>query len=64
MVIDGRTVETTGSVIRVSRLKELARIPAWEKVYSKQGQILEDDDVVTTEQAEYGVVTDWTRGQD
>jgi hypothetical protein len=61
-LVNGKPVVVPSSEMKVSELKELADIPPHEKLYSKDGRILEDDEVVPTEHAEYGAVTDWTRG--
>ena len=62
-VVNGKPVVTPSSEIKVSELKELADVPAHEKLYTKDGQILDDDQVVPVDHAEYGAVTDWTRGR-
>ncbi len=48
--------------MKVAELKELALVPATDKLYDKSGRVLRDDEFVTTDEAEYGAVTDWTRG--
>ena len=62
-IVNGRPVVTPAPTMRVSELKELAVVPLHEKLYSRDGRILRDDEVVVTDDAEYGAVTDWTRGQ-
>lgn len=61
-LVDGKPIVTPGALVKVSELKQLAQVPAQEKLYSKDGQVLDDDAVVPADHAEYGVVTDWTRG--
>lgn len=62
-LVNGKPVVTPASEMTVSELKELADVPEHEKLYSKDGRILGENDVVPTEHgAEYGAVTDWTRG--
>ena len=60
--VNTREVVTPLPQVRVSELKELALVPATDKLYDKSGRILRDDEVVPTDEAEYGAVTDWTRG--
>ena len=60
--VNGKDVVTPMSEIKVSELKELADVPAHEKLYTKDGKVLDDRDVIPTDHAEYGAVTDWTRG--
>jgi hypothetical protein len=63
--VGDKAVVTPASETRVSELKELADIPAHEKLYTKDGRILEDDEVVPTEHnARYDVIPDLVRGQD
>ena len=62
-LVNGNPVVTPASEMKVSDLKELADVPEHEKLYAKDGRILGDGDVVSTDHgAEYGAVTDWTRG--
>lgn len=61
-LVNGKQVVAPSNQMKVSDLKELADIPAHEKLYSKDGQILDDNQVIPTDHAEYGAVTDWTRG--
>jgi hypothetical protein len=49
--------------MKVEDLKALAGIPKHEVLYEpKSGRVLQDHDVVPTEEADYGVVADWQRG--
>lgn len=61
-LINGKAVVTPASEMKVSELKELADVPEHEVLYGKDGQILRNNAVVPTDDAEYGVVTDWVRG--
>jgi len=61
-LVNGKPVVTSESEIKVSELKELADVPPHEKLYSKEGRIMDDNETVPTDHAEYGAVTDWTRG--
>ncbi len=62
-VVNGKPVVTPASEMKVAELKELADVPEHEKLYTKDGQVLDNSDVVPTDHgAEYGAVTDWTRG--
>lgn len=62
-VVNGKPVVTPASETQVSELKELADVPPHEKLYTKDGRVLGDNDVVPTDHgAEYGAVTDWERG--
>lgn len=62
-VVNEKAVVTPGSEMKVSDLKELADVPEHEKLYTKDGRVLDDNEVVPTNDAEYGAVTDWTRGR-
>lgn len=62
MKVNNREIVAPGSTMKVSEIKELALVPMHEKLYSREGRILRDDEVVVTDDAEYGAVTDWTRG--
>ena len=64
MRVNNRELVAPESRMTVSEIKELALVPRHEKLYSKDGRILRDDEVVGTDDAEYGAVTDWTRGAD
>jgi hypothetical protein len=62
-LVNGRSVVTPASETAVSELKELADVPPHEKLYTKEGRVLGDSEVVPTDHgAEYGAVTDWVRG--
>ena len=50
--------------MRVSEVKELALVPAKDKLYDQTGRVLRDDEVVSTEGTRLGAVTDWTRGSE
>lgn len=62
-MVNGKPVVTPASEATVSELKELADIPPNEKLYNKDGRVLEDNEVVPTDHTEYGAVTDWRRGR-
>lgn len=62
--VNQREVVTPLPRMKVAELKELALVPASDKLYDKTGRVLRDDEIVTTEDAEFGAVTDWTRGHD
>jgi hypothetical protein len=62
MMVNNREIVAPESTMRVSEIKALALGPKHEKLYAKDGHILRDNEVVTTDDAEYGAVTDWTRG--
>jgi hypothetical protein len=61
-IIDDKAIVTPASEAKVSELKELAGIPRHEKLYAKDGRILDDAEVVPTDHAEYGVIPDLERG--
>jgi hypothetical protein len=61
--INEKQVVTPSDEMKVSDLKELANVPEHEKLYNKQGHVLDDDEVVRTDHQEFGVVTDWERGR-
>jgi hypothetical protein len=60
--VNNREVVAPESRMTVKEIKELALVPMHEKLYGKDGRILRDDEVVGTEDTEFGAVTDWTRG--
>ncbi len=61
-IVNGKPVVAPASEMTVSELKELASVPRHEKLYGKDGRVLDESEVVPTEGAEYGAITDWTRG--
>jgi len=62
-MVNGRPVQVQSPTVEVSELKALACIPEHEKLYNREGRVLQDVEVVPAEHAEYGAVTDWTRGR-
>lgn len=61
--LNDKQIVAPSSQMRVEDLKELAGIPKHEVLYEpKSGKVLRDEEVVPTEHADYGVVTDWQRG--
>lgn len=61
--INDKQVVAPSSEMKVEDLKELAGVPEHDVLYDpKSGKVLQDDDVVATDHADYGVVTDWQRG--
>jgi len=62
--VNQREVVTPLPRMKVAELKELALVPASDKLYDKTGRVLQDDEIVTTDDAEFGAVTDWTRGHE
>lgn len=46
----------------VSDVKKMAQIPANEVLYDLKGQVLADNQVVSTNETQFGSVTDWVRG--
>jgi hypothetical protein len=62
--VNQREVVTPLPRMKVAELKELALVPASDKLYDKTGRVLRDDEIVATDDAEFGAVTDWTRGND
>jgi hypothetical protein len=61
-MVNNREVVIASPRVTVSELKEHALVPANDKLYDKTGRVLRDEEVVSTDDAEYGAVTDWTRG--
>lgn len=63
-LVNGKPLVTPTSEMKVSDLKELADVPDHEKLYAKDGHVLDDNELIPTDHgAEYGAVTDWTRGR-
>lgn len=60
--INNKPVIAPADRVTVAKLKELANVPANKRLYDKAGKVLDDRDVVDTDEAEFGVVPDWTRG--
>ena len=60
--VNQREVVTPMPRMKVAELKELALVPTKDKLYDKTGRVLRDDELVNTDDAEFGAVTDWTRG--
>ena len=61
--INSREIVAPAAEMKVKELKELADVPAHEKLYAADGRILDDDEVVPTEDARYGAIPDWDRGE-
>ena len=61
--VNNREIVAPAAEMKVKELKELADVPAHEKLYSPDGRILGDDEVVKTEDARYGAIPDWDRGE-
>jgi hypothetical protein len=63
MKINGQPVITPSNKMVVKEVKALAGIGPEEKLYRKNGQIIVDDkEIIETDDVEYGSVTDWVRG--
>ena len=62
MKINGKDLVAPADERSVEEIKELAGVPRNERLYRKDGQVLEDRDVVDTEGADLGVTTAWERG--
>ena len=60
--VNNRDLVAPAAEMTVKELKELADVPARDKLYTPDGQILDDNEVVSTEGARFGAVTDWDRG--
>lgn len=60
--VNNREIVAPAAQMRVDELKELADVPAHEKLYTPDGRVLADDEVVPTEDARYGAIPDWDRG--
>lgn len=60
--VANREIVAPAAEMKVSDLKELANVPPHEKLYTPDGQLLNDEEVVSTEEADYGVAPDWDRG--
>jgi hypothetical protein len=64
MKINGTPILAPASQMPVREIKALARIRIEERLYCVDGRLLDDDDVVPTDDQEYGSVTDWVRGSE
>ena len=62
VIINNRETVAPAAEMQVKDLKELAEVPAHEKLYTPDGLVLDDDEVVPTEDARYGAIPDWDRG--
>ncbi|MEY3556873.1 MAG: hypothetical protein RLZZ580_2930 [Cyanobacteriota bacterium] len=60
--INNREIVTPAPQMPVRDLKELAGIPAHEVVYDQAGHVLDNNQIVPTDDTQYGSVTDWVRG--
>jgi hypothetical protein len=60
--VNHKSVVTPSAEMDVASLKELAGVPAHERLYDARGRVLPDNEVVPTEEQEYGSVGDWERG--
>ena len=60
--VNQRAVVTPANEMQVATLKELAGVPAHERLYDATGRVLNDLEVVSTQDQEYGAVGDWERG--
>ena len=61
--VNSREIVAPAAEMKVKELKELADVPAHEKLYSAEGRVLDDDDVVATQDTRYGAIPDWDRGE-
>jgi hypothetical protein len=61
--INDKSVVTPAAEMKVSELKALAAVPEHDRLYDRQGRVLDDNETVPTDHAEYGVAPDWERGQ-
>ena len=60
--LNEQELEVPAPRIKVAQIKELALVPAKDKLYDESGRLLNDNEVVSTENTRLGVVNDWTRG--
>lgn len=60
--VNQKSIVTPFAEMEVAKLKELAGVPAHERLYDATGRVLNDNEVVPTEEQEYGAVGDWERG--
>ena len=63
VLVNGTPVETPAAELKVAELKELASLPAHDRLYTEDGKILDDRDVVPADGRRLGAVTDWERGR-
>jgi hypothetical protein len=60
--VNDKELVAPAAEMTVKDLKDLADLPEHDKLYTPDGRMLDDTDVVPTEGARYGAVTDWDRG--
>jgi hypothetical protein len=61
--VNNREIVAPADQMRVADLKELANIPAHEKLYDiRDGHVFEDNDLISTSHRDYGATEDWERG--
>lgn len=62
VMVNKKELVAPGKDIKVKELKDLADLPGNTRLYDREGNILDDNQVVPAQDAEYGAVTDWERG--
>ena len=65
LTVNNKLYDTPAPNITLREVKELAQIPKNNKVYNKNGDILEDSDVLELNDekpVELGNINSWTRG--
>jgi len=61
--VNQKDITTPTEELSVSELKDLADIPAHEKLYDvRDGSVLDDNERIRPDHREFGTVTDWDRG--
>ena len=53
---------TPADKMSVADIKQLAGIPQNERLYQKGGKVLDDQEIISTENADLGAATSWERG--
>lgn len=62
MKINNKTVVAPNDQITVREAKALANLPANHRLYDRSGKVLEENEVIDTNETEFGVVQEWERG--
>ena len=60
--VNNREIVAPSAEMKVKDLKELADVPAHEVLYGPGGRVLDDEEVVPTEDTRYGAIPDLDRG--
>ena len=62
MKVGEKVVVAPASELSAAEVKKLGGVSNEAKLYDAEGNLLDDDEIVSTEETTYGVVTGWRRG--